>query len=115
MSRPGLRGSDRAPAYPVLRSLVAIGMRNRDLSDVLAGSTCTAAFEVSVLFTLTRQSTVTRNRPDQRVTLRCHTVLGQGIVLVIAAVIALRAPNVRVAYMAPGTGDDENAPVPFAG
>jgi hypothetical protein len=40
---------------------------------------------------------------------------GASIALVIAAVIALRAPNVRVADMAPGTDDDEDVPVPVAG
>jgi hypothetical protein len=33
----------------------------------------------------------------------------------LAAVIALRAPNVRVADMAPGADDDQAAPVAVAG
>jgi hypothetical protein len=40
---------------------------------------------------------------------------GAGIALVIAAVIALRAPNVRVADMAPGADGDQGVPVPVAG
>jgi hypothetical protein len=40
---------------------------------------------------------------------------GASIALVIAAVIALRAPNVRVADMAPGVDDDEDVPVLVAG
>jgi hypothetical protein len=40
---------------------------------------------------------------------------GASIALVIAAVIALRAPNVRVADMAPGADDDRGVSVPMAG
>jgi hypothetical protein len=42
-------------------------------------------------------------------------LLGAGIALVIAAVIALRALNVRVADMAPGADDNQALPVPVAG
>jgi len=55
----------------------------------------------------------THTQPSEALTLGFQRgLLGASIALVIAAVIALRAPNVRVADMAQGADDEQAAPVP---
>jgi hypothetical protein len=56
------------------------------------------------------------SEPSRALTLGLQRgLLGASIALLIAAVIALRAPNVRVADVAPGADEDQGVPVPGAG
>jgi len=108
----------------------------------LAASLITASFQlggalglavfVSLATSRTHDLLATHAQPSEALTLGFQRgLLGASIALVIAAVIALRAPNVRVVDMAPGSdvdmaaGSDEDValgaednqalPVPVAG
>jgi hypothetical protein len=92
----------------------------------LAASLITASFQlggalglaifVSLATGRTNQLLATHAQPPEALTLGFQRgLLGASIALVIAAVIALRAPNVRVVDMAPATDDNQASPVPAAG
>jgi hypothetical protein len=91
----------------------------------LAASLITASFQlgaalglaifVSLATVRTNHLLATHTQPSEALTLGFQRgLLGASIALVIAAVIALRAPNVRVADMAPGADDNQARPVPVA-
>jgi hypothetical protein len=92
----------------------------------LAASLITASFQlggalglaifVSLATGRTNHLLATHTQPSEALTLGFQRgLLGASIALVIAAVIALRAPNVRVADMAQGADDNQAAPVPVYG
>jgi MFS family permease len=113
--------------------LVLVGVQNAANGGVpankagLAASLITASFQlggalglaifVSLATGRTNHLLATHTRPSEALTLGFQRgLLGASIALVIAAVIALRAPNVRVADMAPGADDHQDAvPAPVAG
>jgi MFS family permease len=112
--------------------LVMVGVQNAANGGVpadkagLAASLITASFQlgaalglaifVSLATVRTNHLLATHTQPSEALTLGFQRgLLGAGIALVIAAVIALRAPNVRVADMAPGADDNQALPVPVAG
>ena len=112
--------------------LVLVGVQNAANGGVpadkagLAASLITASFQlggalglaifVSLATGRTNHLLATHTQPSEALTLGFQRgLLGASIALVIAAVIALRAPNVRVADMAPGADDDQGVPVPVAG
>jgi EmrB/QacA subfamily drug resistance transporter len=112
--------------------LVLVGVQNAANGGVpadkagLAASLITASFQlggalglavfVSLATGRTDHLLATHTQPSEALTLGFQRGLqGASIALVIAAVIALRAPNVRVADMAPGADDDLGVPVPVAG
>jgi predicted MFS family arabinose efflux permease len=109
--------------------LVLVGVQNAANGGVpadkagLAASLITASFQVGGALGLTvfvslatarsNHLLATHTQPSEALTLGFQRgLLGASIALVIAAVIALRAPNVRVADMAPGADDDQGVPVP---
>jgi MFS family permease len=111
--------------------LVMVGVQNAANGGVpagkagLAASLITASFQlgaalglaifVSLATVRTNHLLATHTQPSQALTLGFQRgLLGAGIALVIAALIALRAPNVRVADMAPGADDNQARPVPVA-
>jgi EmrB/QacA subfamily drug resistance transporter len=112
--------------------LVLVGVQNAANGGVpadragLAASLITASFQlggalglavfVSLATARTNHLLATHTQPSEALTLGFRRgLLGASIALVIAAVIALRAPNVRVADMAPGADDNQGVPVPVAG
>jgi len=112
--------------------LVLVGVQNAANGGVpadkagLAASLITASFQlggalglavfVSLATARTNHLLATHTQPSEALTLGFQRgLLGASIALVIAAGIALRAPNVRVADMAPGADDNQAAPVPVAG
>jgi EmrB/QacA subfamily drug resistance transporter len=112
--------------------LVLVGVQNAANGGVpadkagLAASLITASFQlggalglaifVSLATGRTNHLLATHTHPSEALTLGFQRgLLGASIALVIAAVIALRAPNVRVADMAPGADDDQGVPVPVTG
>jgi EmrB/QacA subfamily drug resistance transporter len=112
--------------------LVLVGVQNAANGGVpadkagLAASLITASFQlggalglaifVSLATARTNHLLATHTQPSEALTLGFQRgLLGASIALVIAAVIALRAPNVRVADMAPGADDNQAVPVPVAG
>src|SRR6204780_2295700 len=112
--------------------LVMVGVQNAANGGVpadkagLAASLITASFQLGAALGLaifvspptvrTNHLLATHTQPSEALTLGFQRgLLGAGIALVIAAVIALRAPNVRVADMAPGADDNQARPVPVAG
>ena len=112
--------------------LVLVGVQNAANGGVpadkagLAASLITASFQlggalglaifVSLATGRTNQLLATHTQPSEALTLGFQRgLLGASIALVIAAVIALRAPNVRVADMAPGADDNQGVLVPVAG
>jgi predicted MFS family arabinose efflux permease len=112
--------------------LVLVGVQNAANGGVpadkagLAASLITASFQVggalglaifvSLATVRTNHLLATHTQHSDALTLGFQRgLLGASIALVIAAVIALRAPNVRVADMAPGADDDQAVPVPVAG
>jgi EmrB/QacA subfamily drug resistance transporter len=119
--------------------LVLVGVQNAANGGVpadkagLAASLITASFQlggalglaifVSLSTSRTHDLLATHAQPSQALTLGFHRgLLGASIALVIAALIALRATNVRVVEMAPDAADAEDhqavpvpAPVPVAG
>jgi EmrB/QacA subfamily drug resistance transporter len=112
--------------------LVLVGVQNAANGGVpadkagLAASLITASFQlggalglaifVSLATGRTNHLLATHTKASEALTLGFQRgLLGASIALVIAAVIALRAPNVRVADMAPGADDDQGVPVPVAG
>jgi predicted MFS family arabinose efflux permease len=111
--------------------LVLVGVQNAANGGVpadkagLAASLITASFQlggalglaifVSLTTGRTNQLLATHARPSEALTLGFQRgLLGASIALVIAALIALRAPNVRVVDMAPGADDNQPLPVPAA-
>jgi EmrB/QacA subfamily drug resistance transporter len=112
--------------------LVLVGVQNAANGGVpadkagLAASLITASFQVGGALGLaifvslatgrTNHLLATHTQPSEALTLGFQRgLLGASIALVIAAAIALRAPNVRVADMAPGADDNQAVPVPVAG
>ena len=106
--------------------LVLVGVQNAANGGVpadkagLAASLITASFQiggalglaifVSLATGRTNHLLATHTQPSEALTLGFHRgLLGAGIALVIAAVIALRAPNVRVVDMAPSRGPPPGA------
>jgi predicted MFS family arabinose efflux permease len=111
--------------------LVLVGVQNAANGGVpadkagLAASLITASFQLGgalglAIFTSlatgrTNQLLATHTQPPEALTLGFQRgLLGASIALVIAAVIALRSPNVRVVDMAPGADDNQALPVPVA-
>jgi hypothetical protein len=119
---------------------VLVGVQNAANGGVpadksgLAASLITASFQlgsalglaifVSLATSRTHHLLATHTQPPEALTLGFQRgLLGAGIALVIAAVIALRATNVRVVDMAsgaeedmaPGAEDNQALPVPVAG
>jgi predicted MFS family arabinose efflux permease len=111
--------------------LVLVGVQNAANGGVpadkagLAASLITASFQlggalglaifVSLATGRTNQLLATHTQPSEALTLGFQRgLLGASIALVIAAVIALRSPNVRVVDMAPGADDNQALPVPVA-
>ena len=112
--------------------LVLVGVQNAANGGVpadkagLAASLITASFQlggalglaifVSLATGRTNQLLATHTQPSEALTLGFQRgLLGASIALVIAAVIALRSPNVRVVDMAPDADDNQALPVPVAG
>jgi hypothetical protein len=92
----------------------------------LSASLITASFQlggalglaifVSIATSRTNDLLTSHTPPSQALTQGFQRgLLGAGIALVLAAVIALRATNVRVVDMAPGADDDQASPGPVAG
>jgi EmrB/QacA subfamily drug resistance transporter len=138
LSRVPLHGTyppDILPGMMIMGAglgLVMVGVQNAANGGVpadkagLAASLITASFQlgaalglavfVSIATVRTNHLLAIHTQPSQALTLGFQRGLqGASIALVIAAVIALRAPNVRVADMAPGADDDQAAPVAVAG
>jgi predicted MFS family arabinose efflux permease len=138
LSRVPLHGTyppDILPGMMIMGAglgLVMVGVQNAANGGVpadkagLAASLITASFQLGAalgLAVLVSLATVRTNHLLATHTQHSEALLlgfqrglqGASIALVIAAVIALRAPNVRVADMAPGADDDQGVPVPVAG
>jgi MFS family permease len=138
LSRMPLHGTyppDILPGMMIMGAglgLVMVGVQNAANGGVpadkagLAASLITASFQlgaalglaifVSLATVRTNHLLATGAQPSEALTLGFQRgLLGASIALVIAAVIALRAPNVRVADMAPGADDDQGVPVPWPG
>jgi len=138
LSRMPLHGTyppDILPGMMIMGAglgLVMVGVQNAANGGVpadragLAASLITASFQlgaalglaifVSLATVRTNHLLATHTQHSEALTLGFQRGLqGASIALVIAAVIALRAPNVRVADMAPGADDDQGVPVPVAG
>jgi EmrB/QacA subfamily drug resistance transporter len=111
--------------------LVLVGVQNAANGGVpadkagLAASLITASFQlggalglaifVSLATGRTNHLLATHTQPSEALTLGFQRgLLGASIALVIAAVIALRSPNVRVVDMAPDADDNQASPVPVA-
>jgi EmrB/QacA subfamily drug resistance transporter len=137
LSRVPLHGTylpDILPGMMIMGAglgLVMVGVQNAANGGVpadragLAASLITASFQlgaalglavfVSLATVRTNHLLATHTQHSEALTLGFQRgLLGAGIALVIAAVIALRAPNVRVADMAPGADDNQALPVPVA-
>ena len=112
--------------------LVLVGVQNAANGGVpadkagLAASLITASFQlggalglaifVSLATVRTNHLLATHTQPSEALTLGFQRgLLGASIALVIAALIALRSPNVRVVDMAPDADDNQASPVPVAG
>ncbi len=138
LSRVPLHGTyppDILPGMMIMGAglgLVMVGVQNAANGGVpadkagLAASLITASFQlgaalglaalVSLATVRTKHLLAAHTPHSQALTLGFQRGLqGAGVVLVVAAVIALRAPNVRVADMAPGADDDQGVPVAVAG
>jgi EmrB/QacA subfamily drug resistance transporter len=122
--------SDLLPGMVIMGAgmgCVLVGVQNAANGGVpadkagLAASLITASFQlggalglaifVSLTSSRTHDLLATHAQPSEALTLGFHRgLLGACIALVIAAVIALRAPNVRVVDMAPGAEDVEMGP-----
>ena len=127
--------SDLLPGIVIMGAgvgLVLVGVQNAANGGVpadkagLAASLITASFQlggalglavfVSLATARTNHLLATHTQPSQALTLGFQRgLLGASIALVIAAVIALRATNVRVADMAPGADDNQAVPVTVSG
>jgi EmrB/QacA subfamily drug resistance transporter len=111
--------------------LVLVGVQNAANGGVpadkagLAASLITASFQlggalglavfVSLATGRTNHLIATHTQPSAALTLGFQRgLLGASIALVIAAVIALRSPNVRVVDMAPDADDNQPSPIPVA-
>jgi predicted MFS family arabinose efflux permease len=137
LSRVPLHGTyppDILPGMMIMGAglgLVMVGVQNAANGGVpadkagLAASLITASFQlgaalglavfVSLATVRTNHLLATHTQPSEALTLGFQRgLLGASIALVIAAVIALRAPNVRVADMAPGADDDQGVPYGMA-
>ena len=98
------------------KAIPRIGTRPLIVVGALLGGALGLAIFVSLATGRTNHLLATHTQPAEALTLGFQRgLLGASIALVIAAVIALRAPNVHVADMAPGADDDEAPPVPVAG
>jgi EmrB/QacA subfamily drug resistance transporter len=112
--------------------LVLVGVQNAANGGVpadkagLAASLITASFQLggalglavftSLATSRTNDLLATHTPPPEALTLGFQRgLLGASVALVIAAVIALRATNVRVVEMAPDAEDEPASPVPVAG
>ena len=138
LSRMPLHGTYPADILPGMMimgagvGLVLVGVQNAANGGVpadkagLAASLITASFQLGAALGLaifvslatgrTNQLLATHAQPSEALTLGFQRgLLGASIALVIAAVIALRAPNVRVVDMAPGADDNQAVPIPIAG
>jgi predicted MFS family arabinose efflux permease len=137
LSRVPLHGTyppDILPGMMIMGAglgLVMVGVQNAANGGVpadkagLAASLITASFQlgaalglavfVSLATVRTNHLLATHTPHSEALTLGFQRGLqGASIALVIAAVIALRAPNVRVADMAPGADDDQGVPYGMA-
>jgi EmrB/QacA subfamily drug resistance transporter len=138
LSRVPLRGTylpDLLPGIAIMGfgvGLVLVGVQNAANGGVpadqagLAASLITASFQLGgalglAIFTSlaaghTSHLLAAHTPPPEALTLGFHRgLLGASVALVIAAVIALRAPNVRVVEMAPDATDDTHVvPAPVA-
>lgn len=110
--------------------LVMVGVQNAANGGVpadkagLAASLITASFQlgaalglaifVSLATSRTNDLLATHTRSEALTLGFQRGLLGAGITLVIAAAVALRAPNVRATGMAPGTNDDRGVALPTA-
>jgi len=138
LSRLPVHGTYLADLLPGLAIMgagmgcVLVGVQNAANGGVpadksgLAASLITASFQlgsalglaifVSLSTSRTHDLLATHTQPPEALTAGFQRgLLGSGIALVVAAVIALRATNVRVVDMAPGAEDDQALPVPVAG
>ena len=147
LSRVPLHGtylSDLLPGMVIMGAgmgFVLVGVQNAANGGVpadkagLAASLITASFQlggalglaifVSLTTSRTHDLLATHAQPSEALTLGFHRgLLGASIALVIAALVALRATNVRVVEIAPdaedvemgpGTEDNRALPVPAAG
>jgi EmrB/QacA subfamily drug resistance transporter len=138
LSRISLHGTyvpDLLPGIVIMGAgigLVLVGVQNAANGGVpadkagLAASLITASFQlggalglaifVSLATARTNHLLATHTQPSEALTLGFQRgLLGASIALVIAALIALRATNVRVADMAPGTDDHQAVTVSEAG
>ncbi len=138
LSRVPLHGTyppDILPGMMIMGAglgLVTVGVQNAANGGVppnqagLAASLITASFQLGAalglavfvsLATVRTNNLLAAHTPhSEALTLGFQRGLrGASIALVIAAVIALRAPNVRVADIALGVDDDEVVPIPVAG
>jgi EmrB/QacA subfamily drug resistance transporter len=138
LSRTPVHGtylSDILPGIAIMGvgvALVLVGDQNAANGGVpadkagLAASLITASFQlgsalglaifVSLATSRTQHLLATHVGPSDALTLGFQRGLfGASIALVIAAVVALRAPNVRVVDMAPDVADNQALPVPPAG
>jgi MFS family permease len=138
LSRVPLHGTyppDILPGMMIMGAglgLVMVGVQNAANGGVpadkagLAASLITASFQLGAALGLaifvslatgrTNQLLATHTQPSEALTLGFQRgLLGASIALVIAALIALRAPNVRVVDMAPDADDNQALPVPVAG
>jgi hypothetical protein len=112
--------------------LVLVGVQNAANGGVsadkagLAASLITASFQLGgalglAVFTSlatgrTNHLLAAHAQPSEALTLGLQRgLLGASIALVVAALIALRSPNVRVVDMAPDADDNQARPVPVAG
>lgn len=137
LSRVPLHGTylpDLLPGITIMGAgvgLVLVGVQNAANGGVpadkagLAASLITASFQlggalglaifVSLATSRTKHLLVAHTQPSAALTLGFHRgLLGASIALVIATVIALRAPNVRAVDMAPDAGDNQALPLPVA-
>ena len=130
----GAYWSDILPGLVIMGAgvgLVLVGVQNAANGGVpadkagLAASLITASFQLGGALGLAVFSSLASSRTNHL--LAIHTpqakaltlgfqrgLLGAGIALVIAALIAVRAPNVRVVEPAPGADDDPASPVPVS-
>lgn len=109
--------------------LITVGVQNAANGGVpadksgLAASLITASFQlgaalglaifVSLATDRTNDLLATHTPPSEALTLGFQRgLIGAAVALVIATVIALRAPNVRVTDIASGANDDHGGPVP---
>jgi MFS family permease len=119
--------SDLLPGMVIMGAgmgCVLVGVQNAANGGVpadksgLAASLITASFQlggalglaifVSLSSSRTHDLLATHAQPSEALTLGFHRgLLGASIALLIAAAIALRAPNVRVVDMAPDAGDNQ--------